>query len=232
HLLVKEFCEDVDYLPISEEVSFYLGEKDGKEAAFLIYVDDGLAAGDRPSVESFLADLADEFDTSLRGPLDGGTFLGRELSHDVEKKEIVVKVEAQIAKMLESHNLTCLKPVHTPIQVGTVYKKHEGEPVKKDEYLSLLGRLLFIAQSRPDIQLAVSTASRYSSNPSPEHHSLLRRIAAYLSYTRKVGMRIKGTPDGQPFAEEMVVYVDSDFAGDVDTRRSTTGAVLQIDGNT
>ncbi|GAA5964547.1 hypothetical protein JCM10213_008728, partial [Rhodosporidiobolus nylandii] len=42
HLLVKEFCEDVDYLPISEEVSFYLGEKDGKEAAFLIYVDDGL----------------------------------------------------------------------------------------------------------------------------------------------------------------------------------------------
>ncbi|GAA5965868.1 hypothetical protein JCM10213_007764, partial [Rhodosporidiobolus nylandii] len=42
----------------------------------------------------------------------------------------------------------------------------------------------------------------------------------------------KGTPDGQPFAEEMVVYVDSDFAGDVDTRRSTTGAVLQIDGNT
>ncbi|GAA5945689.1 hypothetical protein JCM10213_004856 [Rhodosporidiobolus nylandii] len=180
------------------------------------------------AIEEFLGGFTDEFDVKVRGALDGGVFLGREVEYGDGKA--VVRVEAQIAKALKTQGYEDIKPMHTPIQPGVSYEKNLGEAYKKDEYLSGVGKLNFIALTRPDIQHAVSVLGRYSSNPGEEHHQLMKRVFAYLSGTRKVGLEIR--KEGNVSSLGVKAYVDADFAGDVSTRRSTTGRVIQVGNST
>ncbi|GAA5826443.1 hypothetical protein JCM3770_000562 [Rhodotorula araucariae] len=126
------------------------------------------------------------------------------------------------------HDLEDLKPLHMPIQPDVKYEDHQGDPIRKDKYLAAVGSLIFIATTRPDVQFAVGIASRYSTNPGPEHWKLVTRIYAYLSATRDVGLSLgkdRASGDG------LVGYVDADHAGDLGSRRSTSGVAIFLDGS-
>ena len=178
-------------------------------------------------VENLMGDVSDEFDVEFKGAVDGRTFLGREVEHDPESGRLVVRVKAQIAKALKKHDLEDLKPLHLPIQPDARYVEHVGDAVRKDEYLSAVGSLIFIATTRPDVQFAVGIASRFSSCPGHEHWALVTRIFAYLSVTRNVGLSVGlDRSDGSG----LLAYVDADHAGNVGSRRSTTGVAVFLDG--
>lgn len=229
HLKMRNFMDRIDFVAVSDEATLYIGMKDGELIYFLLYVDDGIIAGTERGIGLLVSLLADEFDLVVRGPLDGGAFLGRNISHNEETGEIKVGVKAQIMKVLKNHDFECLKPLHLPIQPSVKVVKWEGEPVDKDGYLSIVGSLLFIAVTRPDVQYAVGVAARYSSNPGPAQWTLLKRILAYLSATKEVALRFGG--DGET-DDGLQCLVDADFASDVDTRKSTTGAVFTLFGST
>ncbi|KAG5864328.1 hypothetical protein JTB14_036882 [Gonioctena quinquepunctata] len=92
-------------------------------------------------------------------------------------------------------------------------------------YREAVGCLMFLAVvSRPDIMFAVSQASRFLSNPKREHWSAVKRILRYLKGTQTFGLMY--------CAEEvnLIAYSDAEFAGDLTTRRSTTGYLSIIAG--
>ncbi|KAG5871728.1 hypothetical protein JTB14_004746 [Gonioctena quinquepunctata] len=92
-------------------------------------------------------------------------------------------------------------------------------------YREAVGCLMFLAVvSRPDIMFAVSQASLFLSNPKREHWSAVERILRYLKGTQTFGLMY--------CAEEvnLIAYSDADFAGDLTTRRSTTGYLSIIAG--
>ncbi|KAG8501913.1 hypothetical protein CXB51_004578 [Gossypium anomalum] len=92
-------------------------------------------------------------------------------------------------------------------------------------YSSAVGSLMYaMVCSRPDLSYAVSAVSRYMANPGKEHWKAVQWILRYLRGTTDVCLQFGRTEDG------VIGYVDADFAGDLDRRRSLTGYVFTIGG--
>jgi hypothetical protein len=80
-----------------------------------------------------------------------------------------------------------------------------------------------ILGTRPDLTYAVSTVSKYSSNPNKTHWASVKRIFRYLNGTKHLGITYGGTKE-----LNLIGYSDSDWGGDLDTRRSTSGHVFLL----
>lgn len=90
-----------------------------------------------------------------------------------------------------------------------------------------MGALLFLTcVSRPDIAYAVNVVSRYVNDPGPPHVTAVKRILRYLINTKDVSIVYKANKDNR----ELIGYSDSDFAGDLDTRKSNTGYIFLMNG--
>ena len=82
----------------------------------------------------------------------------------------------------------------------------------------MIGSLLYLTASRPDITFSVCMCARYQANPKESHEKAVKRILRYLRYTPSFGLWY---PKGAHF--ELLGYSDSDFAGCKIDRKSTTG---------
>jgi len=124
------------------------------------------------------------------------------------------------------------KPVSTPFPMN--YKlssgmcpSNEAERMKMSRvpYASALGSLMYaMICTRPDIAQAVGVVSRFMADPGREHWNAVKRILRYIKGTSDVDLCYGGS--------EFIVkgYVDSDFAGDLDKKKSTTGYVFTLAG--
>ena len=81
----------------------------------------------------------------------------------------------------------------------------------------------------PDISVAVSNLSRYMSCPSKAHRTGVKQIICYLKGTIDFSLKFSCVSDENP---QVIGYSDADWAGDLDTRRSTSGYVFQIGKST
>jgi hypothetical protein len=92
-------------------------------------------------------------------------------------------------------------------------------------YSSAVGSLMYaMVCSRPDLAHALSVVSRFMANPGKEHWKAVQWIFRYLRGTSHACLQFGKSRDG------IIGYVDSDFAGDLDKRRSLTGYVFTIGG--
>ena len=104
----------------------------------------------------------------------------------------------------------------------------EREAMAKIPYPEAVGALQWLVSSgRPDIAYAVSSVSRYLGCFGQEHWDAVVRIFRYLQQTREMPMRFKKSKGGMTFE----VFADSDWAGDVDHRRSQGGFICFVGGN-
>src|SRR5436309_1357960 len=115
-------------------------------------------------------------------------------------------------------------PVATPMEVGlrlTPETKKQASESRVRLYQSAIGSLMYaMIETRPDIAYAISTLSAYASNPSAEHWAALKRLFRYLNGSRDLGIVYsKGS---------LLGYTDSDWAGDISTRKSTSGYVFLL----
>lgn len=121
-------------------------------------------------------------------------------------------------------------PNATPCDPNVIIKEtelfsHELKEMERIPFREAVGALMFVAVvSRPDIMFSVSRISRYLNNPSEIHWNAVKRIFRYLKGTINFGICYKGDKI------DFKAYSDADFAGDVDTRRSTSGYVTMIAG--
>jgi hypothetical protein len=104
-------------------------------------------------------------------------------------------------------------------------------------YRSVVGALSYVALStRPDIANAVNQLARYQESPGRTHWSAAMRVLHYLNATRDVGLVFgpNGSNTSTAVGSDSVVtaFCDADWAGDVDDRKSTTGFVIKVFGNT
>jgi hypothetical protein len=99
-------------------------------------------------------------------------------------------------------------------------------------YQSLIGTLMYaMLGTRPDIAFAVGVLSKYSSNPGPIHWDQAAHVLRYLVGTKNHGLTFDGNnQDSDDLSSIILGYTDSDWAGDIDTRRSTSGYVFLMCG--
>lgn len=192
-----------------------------------IYVDDALILGNiYDIVNEFKVAISSRFKMKDLGNLHW--LLGMEIRRNRELRTIEIHQTAYIDRMLERFGMSDCKPVATPVEgvLSRLSDDHKGKP--DGDYMSLVGSLLYAAMvTRPDIAYAVQALGRHLQASGPDHWTAAKRVLRYLKGTRELG--IKYGMDGADQVE-LHGYCDSDWAGDIDSRRSTTAYVFVMAG--
>jgi len=114
--------------------------------------------------------------------------------------------------------------VKNPIVPGTKLSKDDTETkVDATLFKQVVGSLMYLTATRPDLMYGVSLISRFMSSPTESHWFAAKRILRYLKGTTELGIYYK--KEGNT---KVMAYTDSDFARDIDDRRNTSGYVFLL----
>ncbi|KAL0436991.1 UNVERIFIED_CONTAM: Retrovirus-related Pol polyprotein from transposon RE1 [Sesamum radiatum] len=184
--------------------------------ALLVYVDDVLVAG--PSQEEI---------TNIKRYLDGlftikdlgaaKYFLGLEIARS--DKGLTLTQTKYIKDIIADTGLSNAKAATTPLPPGIKFSTTaENQLLNPESYRRLIGRLLYLSFSRPDISHATQQLSQYMQTPCQQHWNAALHLVKYLKGTPCIGLFF---PAEANFS--LKAYSDADWAACVDTRRSLTG---------
>ncbi|GKA45078.1 uncharacterized mitochondrial protein-like protein [Tanacetum coccineum] len=143
------------------------------------------------------------------------------LGLQVKQKEdgIFISQDKYVTEILKKFSFSDVKTVSTPMETQKpLLKDEDGEEADVHLYRSMIGSLMYLTSSRPDIMFAVCAYARYQVNPKVSHLHVVKRIFRYLKGQPKLGLQY---PKDSPF--DLVTYTDSDYAGASLDRKSTTG---------
>jgi hypothetical protein len=181
-----------------------------------VYVDDIVFGGSSNSlVARFAEDMSREFEMSMMGELQ--FFLGLQIKQSKEgtfvhqakyTKDIVRKIKMEDTKAMTS-------PMSTTTALDA---DEEGEHVDQKEYRSMIGSLLYLTATRPDIQFSVCLCARFQASPRTSHRQAVKRIFRYLRHTPYFGIWYSASS-----SLALHGFSDADFAGCRLDRKSTSG---------
>ena len=135
-----------------------------------------------------------------------------------------ISQEGYARDVLKRFGMEDSNPMNTPMETKTKLSKNdEGVVIDENLYRSLVGSLRYLTCTRPDIAYAVGVISRFMENPKSSHWKAAKRILRYVKGTADLGLLY---PRGTNNCVKLAGYPDSDWCGDSDDRRSTTGFVF------
>lgn len=203
----------------------------------LVYVDDLIISGnDKEGILETKTYLKTVFDIKDLGELK--YFLGIEVCRSSEG--LFLSQRKYTLDLLNETGKIGAKPAKTPLADGYKVKRKgekKGKELKEEDpldkpyadplqYRRLVGKLIYLTLTRPDLCFAVNQVSQYMQNPTVYHWNMVERILRYLK-----GSPGQGIWMGKNENAEIVGYCDADYAGDTNDRKSTTGYCTFIGGN-
>ncbi|XP_042953597.1 uncharacterized protein LOC122290115, partial [Carya illinoinensis] len=182
-----------------------------------IYVDDIIfGATNENMCQVFAKTMQEEFEMSMMGELT--FFLGLQIKQ--AKSGTFINQSKYIKELLKKFGMENAKEIGTPMSPSTKLDKDEsGKPVDSKIYRGMIGSLLYLTASRPDIMFSVCLCARFQSSPKESHLIAVKRILRYLSGTINLGLWY---PKHTSF--DLISYTDADYAGCKIDRKSTSGA--------
>ena len=148
---------------------------------FLVYVDDIIISGsDSYGIQHLQQILQSSFHMKDLGALT--YFLVLEV-HRSDRGTVLTQTK-YTQELIDMARLTDCKPVNTPMEVNVKYHKHYGDPISDPTlYRKLVGSLIYLTSTRPDISYAVNIVIQYMSDPRHHHLAAVFRILRYLHGT-------------------------------------------------
>jgi hypothetical protein len=223
-LKLKSALESIGLFPSHADPGLYIhpGDSTSGPIYMLVYVDDififSSATGD--TLVTVIKDaLKKLFDVRDLG--DASWFLGIELIRDLPNKTIKLVQSRSISELIAKYGLSDANPKCVPMTPGIKLTASESiePPDGSYPFRELVGSLLYLSVcTRPDISFAVGALARFMSNYTAAHWSAAKDVLRYLSGTINYGLCFNGNK-----TFELIGFCDADYAGDVNTRRSTTG---------
>ena len=204
--------------------TLFLKHQLGKVTALIIYVDDMIITGnDSKEISKLQEYLATEFEMKNLGGLK--YFLGIEVARS--RKGIFLSQRRYVLDLLSEAGLLDCKPADTPMVQNHKLGNHADQiPTNKERYQKLVGKLIYLSYTRPDIAYAVSIVSQFMHCPSEDHMGAVIHILRYLKSSPGRGLLFSKNNhlniDG---------YTDADWAGNVIDRKSTSGYLTFVGGN-
>jgi hypothetical protein len=181
-----------------------------------IYVDDIIfGSTNKSTCEKFSRIMIQKFEISMMGELK--YFLGFQIKQ--LQDDTFISQTKYIQDILKKFGMKNGKPIKTPMGTnGHLDLDTGGKSVDQKVYRSMIGCLLYLCASRPNIMLSVCMCARFQANPNEIHFRAVKRIMRYLVYTPKLGLWY---PKGSTF--DLIGYSDADWAGCKIDRKSTSG---------
>ena len=201
---------------------FYLNSK-AETIYLLLYVDDMLITGNSSSgIRRVIDQLHNQF--ALKDLGDVTQFLGIEVTKT--SQGLHPSQSAYIKEILKKVKMIDAKPFPTPMVSDLKLSKSEGEPTIDGKlYRSVVGALQYATITRPELSYSVNKVSQFMSCPLDIHWKAVKRILRYLAGSTDHGIHIKASS----FA--LSGFSDSDWASDIDDRRSTSGYCVYFGDN-
>lgn len=213
-----------DFRQSNSDHTLFLKHKLGKVTALIVYVDDIIITrGDEEEISRHQKQLATEFEMKDLGGLK--YFLGIEVARS--RQGNFLSQRKYVLDLLTKMGMLECKPADTPIiQNHKLGGYPDQVPTDKGRYQRLVGKLIYLSHTRPDIAYDVSVVSQFMHNPSEDHMDAVTRILRYL----------KSSPGkGLMFSKNNHLKVDgytyADWAGSISKRKSTSGYFMFVGGN-
>ncbi|KAL1191699.1 Retrovirus-related Pol polyprotein from transposon RE1 [Cardamine amara subsp. amara] len=189
-----------------------------------IYVDDIVFGSTcQELVDQFVQAMTQEFEMSMCGEFT--YFLGLQVKQTDDG--IFVTQSTYAKNLVVRFGMDKSKDAKTPMGVNEKLSKDEsGESVDEKLYRGMIGSLLYLTASRPDICMAVGVCARYQAKPKISHLLAVKRIIKYVKGTVNLGIYF--TKDT---TKEFMGFCDAYWAGSLDYRRSTSGGCFFMGNN-
>nr|GEV56935.1 uncharacterized mitochondrial protein AtMg00810-like [Tanacetum cinerariifolium] len=197
------------------EQTLFIKKQKGDILLVQVYVDDIIfGSTNKDLCNDFKKLMKDKFQMSLMGELT--FFLGLQVKQNPDG--IFISHDKYVAEILRKFGLNDRKLASTPIDTEKpLLKDPDGEDVDVHTYRLMIGSLIYLTSSRPDILFAVCAFARFQVTPKASHLHAIKRIFRYLQGKPHLGLSY---PKDSPF--NLVAYSDSDYAGASLYRKSTT----------
>ena len=211
---------------VQADPSVYVLHQGDGVGIMTVHVDDMLVTGPDALREAAKRVVMAQFKARDLG--EAKHHLGLEIQRDREAGTLRVTQTQYARQVLERFGMSDCKPIDTPLSPAVKLRKGEGQPLdpQTSRYAEAVGSLMYLAvYTRPDLSHAVGVMSA----PTDVHWTAVKRVLRYLRGTLDVGIQYGGRGEA---SEQLVLrgYADADWAGNPDTRRSTTGHVFVLNG--
>nr|GEU33622.1 hypothetical protein [Tanacetum cinerariifolium] len=197
HMLLQEEGIDSDevFAPVARFEAIWIFLAFASFMGFIVYQMDVKSA--------FLYGTIEEQNRYRRGIIDKTLFIKK------DKDDIMIVQDKYVAEILKIFDFSSVRTTSTPIETQKpLVKDEEATAVDIHLYRSMIGSLMYLTASRPDIMFAVCACSRFQITPKLSHLHAVKRIFRYLKGQPKLGLWY---PKDSPF--DLEAYSDSDYAG-------------------
>ncbi|GKD46372.1 retrovirus-related pol polyprotein from transposon TNT 1-94 [Tanacetum coccineum] len=182
-----------------------------------VYVDDIIFDSTNPDFSKRFANLMkNNFEMSMMGKLK--FFLGLQVHQS--PRGIFINQSQYGIELLKKHGLDECVSMSTPMETERLDADLQGTPTDQTTYRRMIGGLMYLTASRPDIAFATFVCARYQVRPTVKHLKEVKRIFRYLKQSYNMGLWY---PKDSGF--ELIAYSDANHAGCKDGCKSTSGGL-------
>ncbi|BBG92627.1 BURP domain-containing protein [Prunus dulcis] len=219
---IDGYFSECGFTKSQSEATLYV--KARGEASILIvsiYVDDIVYTGnDQEMIEDFKKDMQEKYEMTDLGLLHH--FLGMGVLQT--PTSIFIHQKKYATTLLSRFGLNECKPVSTPLVTSEKLSKDDGSGLASEEqYRRIVGSLLYLTATRPDIMFAASLLARFMHCPTSKHLGTAKRVLRYVKGTLDYGLEyVKGKE------AVLIGYCDSDWSGSVDDSKSTSDMLFLL----
>ena len=213
---LSNFLLEKDFSRGKVDTTLFIKRKHNDILLVQIYVDDIIFGSTNDSLcKEFSLDMQSEFEMSMMGELK--YFLGLQIKQTQEG--IFINQSKYCKELIKRFGMDSAKHMSTPMSTNCYLDKDEsGQSIDIKQYRGMIGSLLYLSASRPDIMFSICMCARFQSNPKQSHLSAVKRIMRYLLGTINLGLWYPKNSTCN-----LIGYSDSDFAGSKTDRKSTSG---------
>ena len=229
---IHQFLESLGFRRNISDYATYSRGLGADQVILALYVDDLLIMSENlQEVLKVKAALSKQFEMVDFGEVS--IVLGMRVTRDRRAGTLQIDQETYAGEILARFNMQECKPVSTPLTTDQKLSKKQGAFTEQEKrsmevvpYRQVVGSLMYLMVcTRPDIASAVGILARYMQDPGKTHWEAAKRVLRYVQHTKKLGLHYGRRP-----SLEVVGFCDSDWGGDPDEKKSTTGYVFLVGG--
>ena len=232
---IDSFFKESGYTQSNADPCIYYKRinKHGKQCFIILalYVDDLIiSSNDKEILVAEKRKLSNRFEMEDQGQVH--YCLGMSIKRNRRQGTLTIDQKAYLEGVLRRFGMADSKPVSTPMEAGKSFEKlkDDDDPVNLREYQAVIGCLTYASiGTRPDLSSSVGVLSRFMTKPGNEHWTGVKRVLRYINGTLNYSLKFQSTKTS---VVNLNGFADADWAGDVDTRKSTSGYVFQIGSST